>query len=72
MSPVRALLHVEHQAALVAVVGLEVRGILAALVGSVRIAAGTFYLDDIRTEVGEHHSATGSCDEGPLLHDANA
>ena len=69
---VRALLHIERDAALVAVVGLKVWRVLAALVGAVRVPLGALDLDDVRAEVRQHHSGAGPGDERALLDDANA
>ena len=46
--------------------------ILSALVGAVRIALRALDLDDIRPEIREHHSGTGSGDERSLLDDPDA
>ena len=69
---VRALLHVERHAALVAVIGLKVRRVLTALVGAVGVALGAFDLDDVGAEVRQHHPGARTGDEGALLDHANA
>ncbi len=69
---IAGLLHVQREAALVAVVGLEVRRVVAALVGAVRIAIRAFHLDDVGAEIREHHAGAGTGDERALLHDAHA
>src|SRR5581483_8337033 len=66
--PIGGALEVERNAALVAVVGLKVRRIAAALVAAVGIALRALDLDDIGTEVGEHHSGAWAGDEGALLY----
>src|SRR6185312_6091915 len=60
-------LQIERDAALVAVVGLEVRRIPAALVAAVGIALGALHLDDVGAEIGEHHSGARAGDERALL-----
>ena len=69
---IAGLLEVADDAALVAVVGLEMRRIEAALVGAIRIAAGTFDLDHVGAEIGEHHAGAGTGDERALLDDPHA
>ena len=69
---VGGLLQVADDAALVAVVGLEVRRVQAALVGAIRIAARAFDLDHVGAEVREHHAGAGPGDERALLHDSHA
>jgi len=64
--------HVERDAALVAVVGLEVRRILPAQIHAVRITVGALDLDHIGAEIGEHHPGARTGDEGALLNDADA
>ncbi len=61
-------LQVECHAALVAIVGLEVRRIIPALVAAVGITVLAFDLYDVRTEIRQHHSSAGTGDERPLLH----
>ena len=48
------------------------RRILAALVGAVRIAFGALDLDDVRAQIGQHHSGAGTGDEGALLDDPDS
>src|SRR6185437_929329 len=69
---VAVVLQVESDATLVAVVGLEVRRVSAALVAAVGIAVRALHLDDVGAEIGEHHSGARPGDERALLDDANA
>src|SRR5215831_13543229 len=64
-------LHIEHDAALVAVVSLEMRRVLSALIRPVGIAFRALDLDHVCAKIGEHHSRTRTGDEGALLDDAN-
>jgi hypothetical protein len=48
------------------------RGILAVLIGAVWIALRAFDLDDIGSEVREHHPGAGAGDESTLLEYAYA
>ncbi len=67
------LLEVQGQAALAAVIGLEVRAIEAAAEVAVGVAdARRLHLDHVSADVGEHHGAAGTGDEGALLEDADA
>ena len=66
------LLGVERDAALVAVVGLEVRAVEAALEGAERVArAGLLDLDHVRAQVAQQHAAGRAGDEGALLEHAH-
>ena len=66
-------LGVERDAALVAVVGLEVRAVEAALEGAERVAGARLLdLDHVGAEVGEQHRRRRAGDEGALLEHAHA
>src|ERR1700722_12171855 len=45
---------------------------MIASIVAIRVAVGTFDLDDVGPQVGEHHAGTGSRDERALLDDSNA
>ena len=67
------LLGVERDAALVAVVGLEMRAVEAALEGAERVArARLLDLDDVGAQVAQHHAAGRPGDERALLEHAHA
>src|SRR5688572_9926051 len=66
------LLEVAADAALVAVVGLEMLGIEAALIGAAGIAFRALDLDHVGAQVGEHHACAGAGDERALFDDPDS
>ena len=68
-----AVLGVQGDAALVAVIGLKVRAVQTALEGAEGVSAvGRFDLDDVGTQIGQQHARSRSGDERALLDDLDA